>query len=434
MLFPESTEDVVRMIREARERGAGLVPLSSGSPHFHGGSENDGAETMCFSRMDRILAVDRRGRYCRAEAGVTFGELIPRVKEQGMRLNLPFLPRAGKSVVASVLEREAVLIPKYQYDYPDPLLTVEAVFGTGDVFRTGSASGPGSMEENRSDKVMPWGPGSVDYLRLFTAAQGTFGFVTWATLKTEVLPSLSTLFLIRSEELKPLTDLANHLLRERIPDECIILNGKNFAYAFGDTPEEESALAEAGPWILLCRVCGFDRYPEERLAIYEGYVKDACTRFGLAAEKDPDFLPVPAAKLEAMLTDCDRRETYWKCRHGGERELLMLAPPSKTPGIVKVIRERFPDAGLTIQPQVQGRAFRIECDVFEEGYGNRFPDAEETLFALAGELMPLGAYFDRPYGRLPELVYKEPTSLDIIRRLKNIFDPDHILNPGKLCF
>ena len=55
-------------------------------------------------------------------------------------------------------------------------------------------------------------------------------------------------------------------------------------------------------------------------------------------------------------------------------------------------------------------------------------------FRLARELMPLGAYYDRPYGRLPELVYTEPVSLDAIRRLKKIFDPDGILNPGKLCF
>ena len=39
---------------------------------------------------------------------------------------------------------------------------------------------------------------------------------------------------------------------------------------------------------------------------------------------------------------------------------------------------------------------------------------------------------DRPYGRLPELVYTEPTATDAIRRLKKVFDPYNILNPGKL--
>ena len=92
------------------------MPLSSEPPHFHGASENRGAETVCFSKMDRIMKIDLRSRYARVEPGVTFGALVPKLKEQGMRLNLPFLARAGKSVAASALEREAVLLPKYQYD------------------------------------------------------------------------------------------------------------------------------------------------------------------------------------------------------------------------------------------------------------------------------------------------------------------------------
>ncbi|MBQ9464801.1 MAG: FAD-binding protein, partial [Lachnospiraceae bacterium] len=100
MLFPENVNDVRKIILEARETGKGLVPVSSGPPHIHGGSENPDAETVCFSRMDRIIKIDRRSRYCRIEPGVTFGDLIPRLAESGMRLNMPFLPRANKSVVA----------------------------------------------------------------------------------------------------------------------------------------------------------------------------------------------------------------------------------------------------------------------------------------------------------------------------------------------
>ena len=434
MLFPESTRDVQDLVLEARRTGTPLVPLSSGPPHFHGASVNPAAETVSFSRMDHILQIDRKARYARVEAGVTFGELIPKMREKGLRLNLPFLPRANKSALASALEKEAVLIPKYQYDYPDPLLTLEVVFGTGDVFRTGSASGPGTMEENSSDKVLPWGPGSVDYYRLFTAAQGTFGLVTWATLKAEVLPCLSRLFFVQAEEPGQLVRLANHLCRERIPDELIILDRGSFSLAFGNTQEEEQALAGAAPWIMLCRVCGFDRYPEERVDIYSGYVGEACAKFDLPCETAPAFLPCPAEKLEEMLTDCDRREIYWKCRRGPERELVLLAPPSKATAIAEAIRARFPEAGILLQPQVQGRAFRVECDLFPGEGEAAAAEAEEALFRLARELMPLGAYYDRPYGRLPELVYGEPVSLDAIRRLKKIFDPDGILNPGKLCF
>lgn len=431
MLYPENTQQVCEIVRNARASGTALVAVSSGPPHFHGASVNENAETVSFSRMNRIIAIDRKARYARVEPGVTFGELIPAMKEKGLRLNLPFLARADKSAAASALDREAVLIPKYQYDYPDPLLTVETVFGTGDIFATGSAAGPGTYEENKGDKILPWGPGTIDYLRFLAGSQGTIGLVTWATLKAEVLPSLSRLFFIGADCAEKLTSLANTLCRKRIPDECVILDRENFAAAFADSTEEEEKLKKADPWIMLCRVCGFDRYPEERLDIYSGYVKDECEKAGLAALTEYPLINGLEKKIEDMLTDCDRRAESWKLRRGCERELLCLAPPSRTADIIHIIEKMLPGAGLTVQPQVQGRAFRIEADVrFENGAET----VEDGLFELAKEIKKAGAYFDRPYGRLTELVYDEPVSVDGMRRIKKIFDPDNVLNPGKLCF
>lgn len=433
LLYPETAADVREIILAARRSGKGIVPVSSGPPHFHGASVNPEADTLDLSRMKRVMDIDRRSRFIRVEPGVTFGELLPQAAEQGLRLNHPFLPRPSKSAVASALEQEAVLIPKYQYDYPDPLLTVETVFGTGDIFRTGSAAGPGTYEENTSDKVIPWGPGPFDYYRFLTAAQGTIGVVTWATLKAEIAPSASRLFFIGSVFPELLLDLAGRLLLDRVPDECVILDRNAFAMAFAEAGREDEFRTVAAPWTLLCRVCGYDRYPEERMEIYSGYVKDACAAFGLTAETEP-AIPAAPAEIERMLTDCDRRETYWKLKRGAERELLTLVPPSKAAGVLAEMTNSFPEAGFVVSPQVQGRAFRIECDLFLEDAASQTAAADEALFSLAGRLVPLGAYFDRPYGRLPELLYRDPLALDAMKRLKSIFDPDGILNPGKLCF
>lgn len=434
MYCPENTEDVRRLVLNARQTGVPLVPVSSGAPHFHGASENSGAEQVCFSEMNRIMKIDRKSRYVRVEPGVTFGELIPKLAENGMRLNLPFLVRANKSVVASALEKEAVLIPKYQYDYTDPLLTVEAVYGTGDVFRTGSAAGPGTPEENNADMVLPWGPGTIDFLRFFCGAQGTMGLVTWGTLKTEVLPKASTLFFIEAETAAPLTQLANELLRKRIPDECVILSRKNFAAAFSDSDAEEDMLSRVAPWVMLCRVCGFDRYPEERLAIYSGYLQDAVSQAGLTAKTSLGLCSGLEEKLEQRLTDCDRREDSWKLRRGAFRDLLLTAPPSRTPALLELLQRFFPNVGFTVLPQVLGRAFRIECDLLPAAEPAAAEQADRQILSAARELLDAGAVFERPYGQLRELVYGDALATDAMRRLKQLFDPDNVLNPGKLCF
>jgi FAD/FMN-containing dehydrogenase len=57
-----------------------------------------------------------------------------------------------------------------------------------------------------------------------------------------------------------------------------------------------------------------------------------------------------------------------------------------------------------------------------------FMDASETL-------MKNGAFFSRPYGSWADMVYSRyPDGVTALKKLKDIFDPNHILNPGKLCF
>lgn len=437
MLFPESREQVEAIVAKAREKGRALVPLSSGAPHFHGASVNPQAETVCFSRMNNIMKIDRRSRYARVEAGVTFGQLIPALAEAGMRLNAPFLPRANKSVVASMLEREAVVVPKYQYDYTDPLLNVEVICGNGELFRTGSAAGPGPIEELKADMCLPWGPGSIDFLRFFTGAQGTMGLVTWATLKTEILPSISNMYFIIADTVERLISLANGLLLNRVLDDCVILNRVNLAAAFADSSREEAELASEVPeWVMLCRISGFERYPEERIAIYEEMLMDACAKAGMNALRELPGCAGLAEKVGAMLGNCDSREPYWKLRRGAEREIDFLAPPSKTPKLAEMLsglEDKCGGAlGITIQPQVQGRAYRLEADVFFDG---KSPEVTEQAFTdILPELHDAGAYFDRPYGEMSKLVYTDPVSVEALRKLKAIYDPDGILNPGKLCF
>lgn len=439
MYDPKTLQELQELIRAAAENGLALVPQSSAGPHLHGASENPSAETVSFQRMDRILKISRHDRYVRAEAGVSFGALLPEAKKAGLRLNVPFLPRAGKSAVASALERESGILPKYQFDYTDPLLTVETVYGDGEVFHTGSAAGPGPVEELKADMVAPWGPGAIDFLRFLTGAQGTMGFVTWATLKAEVLPSLSRLYFIESNTLSPLTELCDDLMRDRIPDDCVILNRGNFAAAFADSEAEERQLRDnAAPWTLLCRICGYERYPERRVEIYENDLKDACAAHGLIARSAPEKLPEIADRVDTALGDCDRRETYWKLRRGAVREILFLTPPSRVAADTAALESAcaahpVEDLGVTVQPQVQGRAYRVECDLFCAP--EQRPAVEVLAASAEAKLFASGAFFDRPYSpALAALVCKaDPTSADVMQRLKDIFDPAHILNPGKLC-
>ena len=146
---PKNTDEVAKIVNLARKTGTPLIPVSSGPPHFRGDTVPGigGAIIVDLSSMKKIIRVDRLNRVVMFEPGVTFGELIPAVTKEKLRLNMPLLPRSTKSVTASMLEREPVVMPIYHWDIMDPLDCVEVIYGTGDMFRTGAAAGPGTLEE-----------------------------------------------------------------------------------------------------------------------------------------------------------------------------------------------------------------------------------------------------------------------------------------------
>jgi len=447
LIHPESKDEVKEIVKLANESKMPLVPVSSGTPRFHGDTlPSQSGIIVDFSKMKRIFKIDPVSRSVRMEPGVTYAELIPEVKKHGLKLNIPLLPRASKSVVTSRLEREPVIIPKYQYDYVDPLLTLEVVYGTGDEFRTGSASGPGDLEHLKSDMVNPWGPGSVDYFRFVSGAQGTMGLVTWTTVKTEVLPSIQKLYFIPIADAGEATTLMNNLLRKRVVDECLALNNVNLATILADDWPGDYKTLKNGlpPWTVITCIAGYRRHPEERVEIQEKYLIDICDGLGMKPQSDLPGAGGRESSILELLSNCWDKEPYWKLRAKGScHDIFFLTPLSKANEFISLMKKtsakyRYPydDIGCYIQPMVQGKGchceFNLPCDETDAGE----TDEVKSLFLEASEtFIRNGAFFSRPYGPWADMVFSRYSEgVTALKKLKGIFDPNNILNPGKLCF
>jgi hypothetical protein len=168
--------EVQKIIVWANRTGTPLVPVSSGPPHCHGDTVPgvDGAVIVDLSGMKKILQINRRNRIALIEPGVTYSELVPALAENGMRLSNPLLPRANKSVITSLLEREPRLNCRLQWASLDPLRCLEIVFGDGNRLWTGDAGmGDLNLEKQWAAEhwqIQPAGPGQTDFYPLPRAA------------------------------------------------------------------------------------------------------------------------------------------------------------------------------------------------------------------------------------------------------------------------
>jgi len=129
---PQTADQVERLIGLARESRINLVTSSSGSPHMKGGTllQSKGV-VVDLSEMNKIILMDRRNKVAVIEPGVTFPQLKEEAEKNNLKILSPLLPKAGKSVLASYLERDPILITKYLWDMTDPRLGTEIVFGNG---------------------------------------------------------------------------------------------------------------------------------------------------------------------------------------------------------------------------------------------------------------------------------------------------------------
>ncbi len=445
---PKDAEQVKKIVELANETLTPLVPVSSGPPHARGDTVpgTGGAVIVDMSGMKKIINVDRARRVAMVEPGVTFAELIPAVAKEGIRLNMPLLPRQTKTVVGSLLEREPVVMPKYQWDISDPLACVEVIFGSGDEFRTGQAAGPGTVKEQwqvGGVQKAPYGPGIASWHRLIQGSQGTIGIVTWASMRCELLPALEEPYVVASSDLTMLLDLTAWLIRLRMVNECFILNNTNLAAIFAKKwPGDYQRIKDALPtWVLFYNVAGYEYYPEERVGAYVKDITAITQRLGVEAIRAAG--DVSAGEI-LKAVQRPSAEPYWKLRYKGACEdVLFLTINDRIEGQIAVMNELaemagYPtsDMGVYIQPIAQGTGLHGEFNLFYDpenaGEANR---VKGLAAAATRDLMAAGAFFSRPYGEnAGAIVNRDAASLAMLNKLKDIFDPNHVMNPGKACF
>jgi len=444
-LLVKGTEEVIEAVRAARRKGCNLVPVSSGPRHRKGGSRPRGAGVMLdLSAMRGILLLDRRNRVALVEAGVTFPQLREAAAREGLRVMAPLAPRPGKSVLASCLEREPFLIPKYHWDTTDPLLCMEVVFGTGDVFRTGSAAGPGGLDEqwergNRQKN--PMGPAATDLGKLLQGSQGTLGVVTWGSVKLELQPGLRSCWMVRAAGMDPLLELTRQACRRRLGDEILLFDAAALDCLLGGAQGKRTGTGEAGGFALIYILSGLTGYlPQERLALQERRMRELARDAGAG---EPHRLE--GEEEARLLRELEGGEgPWWKHRlRGACQEAFYLTTMDKVPRQLALVRETAGRRGmgpgepaLYLQPLLQGRACHVELlyfyDPADAGERER---AREAAGEAAGLLAGAGAFFSRPHPPWEEAAYARcPDTVSALRRLKGIFDPDGVLNRGRLCF
>jgi hypothetical protein len=349
-----------------------------------------------------------------------------------------------------MLEREPVVMPAYHWDIADPLQDVEIIYGSGDMFRTGAAAGPGTLEDQwkaGGGQVEAAGPSTASWYRLIGGSQGTMGVVTWSSARCEILPRLEEPYMVGSADLAGLMEMVHWLIRLRIPNECFILNKMGLAalMAGAESPDFQRVYQEIKDslpsWILFYNLAGYDYFPEKRVSVHQADVRGIAQRAGVEPARS-------AGKISAFdllkASQAPSPEPFWKLRYKGScHDIFFISNFQQAGELVDVMYKLaekagypVPDLGVYIQPAVQGVNYHVEFNLFFDPANPK--ETAKVRDLACGSVNPLishGAFFSRPYGETARsIMNRDAATVQSLRKVKTILDPDNVMNPGKLCF
>ncbi len=443
---PKNAEQVQRIVQWANLTKTPLVPVSSGAPHFKGDTVPSVPEATIvdLSSMNKIIHINRQQRMVVIEPGVTYGQLQDALAKEGMTLSTSLRPRKNKSVVTSVLEVEPRLNCLHQFNYTEPVRCTEVTFGDGNQIYTGEA-GNGVKDLESQWKQEKWqvhsnGPQMTDMLRMVLQAQGTMGIVTWASLKCELLPTINKMYLVPAKKSTELEDFAYKVIWSRFGDKLYLMNNAYLAGLMGETSEMITALkTELPQWIGAVGISGDIILPELKVEGQEKDIADIAKQTGVSIVNAVGGV---SGKAVLSKSTTSSGEHSWKQTYkGASQDIFFITTLDKTETFIEAmydlaIEQGYPtgDIGIYIQPQHMGTSVHLEFNIPYDAANKQEVKRVKALYEKASKSMSrLGGYYARPYDIWASIqLNKDAASYELLKKMKNIFDPSNIMNTGKL--
>jgi glycolate oxidase len=420
LVFPERTAQVSAVLRFADERRISVTPRGAGTGLSGGAVPVFGGIVLSLERMNAILEVDVDNLCITVEPGVVTSEITRAAAAAGLLYAGD--PCSGDaSFIGGNIAENAGGNKVIKYGS-----TGASVLGLEVVLADGSVTWFGG--KRRKDVT------GYDFVRLLVGSEGTLGVVTKAILKLVPLPERVVDLLVPFPDAASAVAVVPRIMREGgiLPSSVEFMDALSVQLAerFLNRPVPHSDRAGA---YLLIQIEGNDR---DVLADDYERIGRFCLEHGA---------------LEVFVADNrTMRDRLWKVRKNLTEAAWAFFPPEYADEDIVVPTSAIPEfldrlgeicARHGTVPQTMGHVGdgNLHATIFFSG--GTPPDWKQRLAALQRELYPivkaLGGTLTGEHGvglkrREDVSLFLDEAQMALIRRVKLAFDPNNILNPGKI--
>ena len=410
---PSTTDEVADIVRAAAELAVPVTARGSGTGLSGAAVPVEGGIVVSFERMSAILEIDVANQVAVVEPGVTLADLDAALAPHG--LVYPVFPGEQSASLGGNVATNAGGMRAVKYGVTrHHVLGLEAVLGTGEVITTG-----GRFVKATS---------GYDLTQLVIGSEGTLALVTRAILRLHprpahqatVLAPFATIDLVAAAVPPVVASGVGPLLVEYI--DMISMAGITANAGIDLGIPEHIRTAALAYLVIVLEGHHLDRVDEDTVALAQQ----------LADLGALDVYVLPDHAGQQLITA--REHAFWASKAAGADDIVDVVVPRATiPTYLAGVGELAAATGSLVVGCGHAGDGNVHLSVFQPDPDTRHRLVHDILAAGVG----LGGAVSGEHGigtaKLASFAdLEDPVKLDLMRRIKAAFDPDGILNPGKV--
>lgn len=414
---PTSVEQIAAIFKLAQRRRIPITPRGAGWGLSGGAVPVAGGIVLSLEKMNRILEIDKENLMVTVEPGVITGNIHRAVEAEGLFYPPDPASLDSCSIGGNIAEGAGGPRAVKYGTTMHYVCGLEAVLPSGDIITCG-----GKLVKNVT---------GYNLIQLLIGSEGTLAIVTKIILRLLPLPKEQIDLLVPYDDFQAAADTVSAIIAERIVPTTIEFMERDSILAVEQLLERQLPFDDAEAHLLI----QLDGNRREQVDADMEVVGELCLRHGAR-----DVLVARDRPTRDRLWEA-RRKIIEALKHASPINHMedVVVPRSEIPRLLRGIRAIAEKHGVRIISFGHAGDGNVHVNVLKDNLPMKrwealVPVVTEEIYrltlALHGTLTGehgIGAT-RRKY--LPLAL--DPAQIEIQRRIREVFDPNHILNPNKI--
>jgi len=412
---PRDVGTIAKLLAFANEKGIPVTPRGAGTGLSGGCIPIYGGIVLSLERMNRILEIDGDNFVAIVEPGVVLSDLRNQVEEQG--LYYPVYPGEGTATIGGNVATNAGGMNAVKYGVTrHHVLGLEAVLPNGEIIKTGGEFVKCST--------------GYDLTQLIAGSEGTLAVITKVILKLTTKPTKREVLFIPFVNLQNAIDAVPEILRLKMVPIGIEFMERSIIEIVEKHLGKELPYHDYEAFLMII----MEGESEDEIYEYFSKVDEICKQHGAIEAMIPG-----SERAKRKLLDA-REKFYTAISKFAPMQIAdVVVPRSEIAKFVRRVKEiseeyQVPVVGYGHAGDGNVHLHPICVNMSREEWDRRLPHLMSDIYragvsfggAISGEH---GIGFDKK-AYLP--IQMDNANLSIMKAVKQAFDPNNILNPGKI--